>query len=226
MLNLNQNFINAIKISIKLICIICGLSGLVHGLFEILQGNQVIEMHTIAGKQMIYAIGKSNRFWEFGYAPAYTIIPNYLISGIIAMIFSASIIIYAIKFIEYRFTWIVLLLLSILQYISGGGAAQFGCAIIISIYALFINSPLKLLRKIPNKVRKFISKPWLILLIIFLIVFLHSIITEVFGFLYGVRDPNIITKSLFIMLYIMVTILPLLIISTLSYNSVKMEEIK
>ncbi len=224
--NTNQRFTNAIKIAVMLVSIICGISGIVHGLFEVFQGNKAIELHSVAGKLMIYAIGESNRFWEFGYAPAFTIIPNYLITGIIAIIISTIVIIYSANFIYFKYSWMILLLLSILQYLSGGGAAQFGCAIIISIYAMLINSRLRLWRKIPYKIRNIISKPWLILLVIFLIVFLHSIITEVFGFSYGVNDPNIISKSLFVMLYIMLTILPLLIISTLSYNSIIMDELK
>ena len=66
---------------------ICGLSGLEHGCFEILQGNIVPVIHSVSGRPMIYAIGDANRFWAYGFEYAYTIIPNYLITGILAMLF-------------------------------------------------------------------------------------------------------------------------------------------
>jgi hypothetical protein len=48
---------NATRIMASTIGVICGLSGLEHGFFEILQGNIVPEIHSISGRPMIYAIG-------------------------------------------------------------------------------------------------------------------------------------------------------------------------
>jgi len=59
--------------------VVFGLSGLGHGIFETLQGN------TPTSGQMIYAIGEGQRFWTHGYEPAFTVIPNFLLTGIAAI---------------------------------------------------------------------------------------------------------------------------------------------
>jgi len=124
--------------------VICGLSGLEHGFFEILQGNITPEIHSISGRQMIYAIGEANRFWANGFEYAYTIIPNYLITGILVMIVSLLVIVWSALFIDKKAGWLVLILLSFLQYLVGGGAAQLGPAVIVGLAAILINHPLKL----------------------------------------------------------------------------------
>ena len=51
--------------------VLVGLSGIDHGVFEMLQGNAV------PGGVLIAAIGPAQRFWEFGEETALTIISNY-----------------------------------------------------------------------------------------------------------------------------------------------------
>ncbi len=215
----NRTF-SAIRVMVTTIGIICGIAGIEHSFFEILQGNVAAEIHLINGKPMIYAIGETNRFWQYGYEYAYTVIPNYLITGIIAMLFSVAVIICSAFFIEKKFGWLIFLILSVMQYLTGGGAAQIGLVVVLGIIAIGINKPLKLWQKIiPVSVRKIIAKPWLILLILFSMVFIQSIITAIFGFLYGVQDQFIIMNSLWYMLYLMIGLFVLTVISAFSYDS-------
>ena len=71
--------ISAIGTMTSILGVICGLSGFEHGFFEMLQGNIVPK------SQMINAIGEANRFWQYGTEPAFTIIPNFFVTGILAM---------------------------------------------------------------------------------------------------------------------------------------------
>ncbi len=52
-------------------------------------------------------------------------------------------------------------------------------------------------------------------------VFCHSIVTAVFGFFYGVDNPEIINQILYGMLYFMIGLLPLVIISALAHDSLE-----
>jgi hypothetical protein len=60
--------------------VLVGLSGIEHGFFEMLQGN--IPSSDI----IIDAIGPEQRFWEYGTERALTIIPDFFVTGILAII--------------------------------------------------------------------------------------------------------------------------------------------
>jgi len=64
--------LNATHITVAIVGILCGISGIEHGFFETLQGN------TVPNKLLISAIGPANRFWPGGTETALTIIPNFL----------------------------------------------------------------------------------------------------------------------------------------------------
>jgi hypothetical protein len=216
---------SAIGVMTSILGIIFGIAGLEHGFFEILQGNVAPEIHWISGKPMIYAIGEAQRFWPYGFEYAYTVIPNFLITGILAILVSSMVILWSVGFVQKKHGWLVFLVLSTLQYLVGGGAAQYGPAIVIGLAAFWINSPLKLWRGVlPIKLRQVLAKPWLWLILVFAFVFCHSIITAVFGFFYGVSDPNLINQVAWGMLYFMMALLPLMIISAFASDSLAYDE--
>jgi hypothetical protein len=213
---------NATRVLASTIGILCGISGLEHGFFELLQGNVTPEIHIISGRPMIYAIGEANRFWQYGYEYAFTVIPNFLITGILAMIFSLLVILWSLGFVQKKYGWLIFILLSILQYLVGGGAAQLGPAVIVGLVASRINKPLKFSPAIfPIKVLQLLARPWPWLLGAFAFVFCFSIITAVFGFFFGVSDPNQINQILFGMLYFMIVTLALAIVSALAHDGLR-----
>jgi hypothetical protein len=213
---------NATRSMVTTIGILCGISGLEHGFFEILQGYTAVEYHRINGRPMIYAIGESMRFWPYGYEYAYTILPTYRIAGILAILASLLVILCAAGPLRKKYGWLLFILLSTLQYLFGGGAAQFGPAIIIGLTAIGITRPLAWPRVVfPLRLRQSLGKPWLWLLVTFAFIFCHSIITAVFGFFYGLHDPALINQVMWTMLYIMIVLLPLTILSTFSQDSLE-----
>jgi hypothetical protein len=210
---------NAMKSLTKTIGVICGISGLEHGFFEALQGNVAPEYHTISGSPMIYAIGDAQRFWKYGFEYAFTVVPDYLITGILAMAISLLVVFCSVRFLDKKFGWLGFIVLSVLQYLTGGGAAQFGPAIMMGLVAITIRHPLKWRRATCPGLRRALAWPWLWLLILFAFVFCHSIVTAVFGFFYGVNDPEIINQILWGMLDVMIILLPLAMISALVRDS-------
>ena len=94
------------------------LSGVNHGIFEILQGN------TPTNGLVISAIGEAQRFWLEGHEPAFTIIPNFMITGILSIIVGLAIVIWSIWFLPTKNGRRVYLGLFILSSLVGGGIGQ------------------------------------------------------------------------------------------------------
>jgi hypothetical protein len=86
-----------------------GIAGLEHGYYEILQGN--IRPDRI----MIVSMGPPcvpEEIWN-SCEPATTIIPNYLHTGILAMLLGLAMIIWSVGFVQRRRGGLVMILLSI-----------------------------------------------------------------------------------------------------------------
>ena len=89
--------LNATRVIATTIGVIFGLSGINHGSFEFLQGN------TPTDGFIIQAIGEAQRFWGLGTEEAFTIIPNFLITGILSMILGLTIVIWSLWFIQTKY---------------------------------------------------------------------------------------------------------------------------
>jgi hypothetical protein len=59
--------------------VMLGLAGLDHGIFEILQGNMP------TGGLLIQAIGDAQQIWFHSREEAFTLIPNFLLTGLAAV---------------------------------------------------------------------------------------------------------------------------------------------
>jgi hypothetical protein len=104
------------RITASAIGVLLGLSGIInHGIFEVLQGN------TPTNGVFIEAISEKYRFWIHGTEAAFTIIPNFLITGICAIIAGLSVIFWSLKYIHIKNGASVFLSLLILQTLVGGG---------------------------------------------------------------------------------------------------------
>jgi hypothetical protein len=153
-----------------------GLAGIDHGVFEILQGN------VPPSSLLIAAIGPDERFWVYGEETALTIIPSFMISGILAVILGIAVMVWAIGFVDRKFGAGVLMLLSIALFLVGGGFAPIFMALVASLTASRIHKPLKFWRAVlPDGLQKFLRKIWLGTLIAFVIIFVFSVIVAIFG---------------------------------------------
>jgi hypothetical protein len=170
-----KNF-SATRIVASTFGVLVGLAGIDHGIFEILQGN------VAPPEIMIAAIGPAYQFWEHGRETALTIVPNFLVTGILAVIFGILVILWAGYFIERKYSAGVLLLLSITLFLVGGGFAPIFLAILASLAATRINKPLKFWRMVlPGFLRRFLGKIWLVVLITLVLVYMISIVVAIFG---------------------------------------------
>jgi hypothetical protein len=166
----------ATRITASTLGILVGLAGVDHGIFEILQGNVPPD------GVMIEAIGEAQRFWEYGVETALTIVPSFLISGILSVILGIIVVVWAGWFVDKKGGPAILMALSISLFLVGGGFAPIFMALIASLTATRIHANLKFWRKLlPDIVGKFLGALWLAILVIFVIVFVFSVEIAIFG---------------------------------------------
>lgn len=209
-----KNRTNAARIVASTFGVLVGLAGIEHGFFEILQGD--VE----PGSIMIEAIGSAQRFWEYGVETALTLIPSFLLSGILSIIVGLMVIVWSIVFIDRKHGGWVLFLLCIILFMVGGGFAPIFMSILASITATRINKPLKDLgRALPESVLRFLSNIWLWSLIAFVVLFIISVEIAIFGWpINAFFDAQTSLNYLNILAYVMLGLMILSVITGLVHD--------
>ena len=194
-----------------------GLAGINHGLFEVLQGNVKPEGYFIS------AIGPSQRFWEYGFETALTIVPNIMVTSILAVAFGILVTIWSFLYIDRSFGPGILLVLSIILFLVGGGFGPIFMAIIASLTATRINKPaVKLVDILPTRLNKLLAKIWFGVLVVFMVVFLISVEIAVFGWpltLYFNADTTL--KYLNSIAYVMLALMLLAVFTGLVHDAIE-----
>lgn len=100
--------------------VLVGIGSIEHGLLECLQGFRPTP------GLIINALGSGYRWtlWKQGGEGAFTLIPNFLVTGIVATLFGLLTIILSLRFIHSLYAPIVLLSLGVASFLTGGGVAQ------------------------------------------------------------------------------------------------------
>lgn len=185
---------SATKVVVLAFGIMLGIAGIEHGIGEIFQGN------IAPGGMVIKSWGESKLFSILMGEPAMTIIPNLLITGVLAIIVSLSIMVWAVVFVQRKNGGLVLILLSILLLLVGGGFGPPLIGIIIGAAGTRINAPLPWWRKrLSVNTRRLLSKLWPWSLIASLLSYFYMFpVSIILWHFFGVYNPNIILSvSLF-----------------------------
>jgi len=182
------NVNRAVQAVVATLGVIFGLGGMGHGFFEALQGN------TPTGGLVIDAIGEAHRMWLHGNEPAFTLIPNFLLSGVAAMVVGLAVMIWSAGFLHKKHASVVFLSLFILLFLVGGGIGQVIFFTIGWLMCMRIRKPLRWWKKVlPTGMRTFISKLWRPFLIASSLCILYALQIAIFGYVPGVSDPDIIS---------------------------------
>jgi MFS family permease len=194
--------------------VLVGLAGIDHGIFEILQGNSP------TSGTMISAIGPQQRFWEYGLETAFTIVPTFLATGILAVVVGIVVAVWSALYLDRKHGALILMLLSVLLFLVGGGFAPIFMALIASLTASRIHKPLDWWRKIlPGVLRKFLAKIWSGVLITFVVVFVISVGIAIFGWpLTELFDADTAFNYLNVLSYVMVGLMLLSSLSALAHD--------
>ena len=177
-----------ILVVVATMAIIFGIGGIGHGFFEALQG------FTPTNGLVIHAIGEANRMWEYGNEPAFTVIPNFLITGIASMAVGLAVIVWSVGFLHRRNGPTVLLLLFVLLFMVGGGIGQVVFFSIIWVFSTFIHKQLK-----PSKsektggLRKKTARFWQPFLVASSVAIVFALEIAIFGLVPFVKNPDTIS---------------------------------
>ncbi len=203
----------ATRINVATLGTIFGISGMSHGFFEILQGS------VPTGGLLISAIGEGQKMWPHGDEPAFTLIPNFLFTGITAMIVGLTIIIWSLSFVHKKNGPTVLILLFILLLVVGGGVAQILFFPFIWLVSTRINHPLSWWRRIlPIKIQESLAKLWPSFLVISSALLVFALEIAVTGFIPAMNNPEIVLSVMLICLLAEVVVLPLAFISGFAHD--------
>jgi len=142
--------------------IFAGFGGLEHGYFEILQGN--VRPESI----MITSMGAPcvpEKIWHVC-EPAMTIIPNFLVTGILSMVLGLLTMVWAATLVQRQRGGTILALLSLGLLLFGGGLIPPVIGIIGGVIGNKINTPLK---KQPGPAWRLLANVWPLTIILFFV---------------------------------------------------------
>ena len=178
--------LNATRVTATTIGVFFGLfSGVNHGFFELLQGNKPTD------GLVINAIGEAQRFWVEGTEPAFTLIPNFMLTGIASIIVGLVIVIWSIWFLPSKYGRTVFLGLFVLSFLVGGGIGQAFFFIPAWAFATRMDKPLTWWRKVlPRNTWPVLSRLWIVSLVLATIAMLIGLEMAIFGYFPGITDSE------------------------------------
>jgi hypothetical protein len=141
----------AIRIVASTFGAVLALAGIEHGIGEILQGP------VAAASPLIESWPNAEAFEILAGEPAMTLVPNLLVSGILTVIVSAAVAVWAVGFVHRRHGGLVLIGLSLLLLAVGGGFGPPLLGIVIGIGATRIGAPSSAR---PGPVGRALSRAW------------------------------------------------------------------
>ena len=162
-----------------------GVSGLDHGFFEALQGN------TPTSGLIVQAIGPAQRMWIHGTEEAFTLVPNFLVTGILAMVVGLLTIAWSIGFIDRPNGSRVLALLGGLMFLVGGGIGMLVFLLFGWAVARRIHRPLTSWQSVlPAGACRILARAWPGLVAVGLALYAFALEVAIVGFVPAVSDPD------------------------------------
>ncbi len=134
---------------------VVALAGVEHGVGEMLQGGVAPE------QVMILSWPESDAFSLLGGEPAMTVVPNLLITGILAILASLVLFAWATLFIHRRHAGVVLMALSVVLLLVGGGIAPPAIGLALGFTATRIHTPVRWWRTRPaGRIPRMLARAW------------------------------------------------------------------
>ncbi|MHA1136141.1 MAG: hypothetical protein ACTSSE_06600 [Candidatus Thorarchaeota archaeon] len=173
--NSPEQNLSGLRIVVAAFGILSGLTGMIAGIFEILQGNVAPSSFEISSIGSTYSMAD-----DFTYH-ATTLIPNFLVTGILAFIVSFTVMIWSVKFVERKYGVFTLFILCISQVLVGG-AWVIDIAIIMCLLATRINKPLNWWRShLIGRTRDWFAKLFPLSLVCYAIISGAMLVFTIFG---------------------------------------------
>jgi hypothetical protein len=156
-----------------------------HGVFEARQGYRA------TGGLVIAAVGEAHRMWKYGGEHAFTIIPNFLLTGILAILVGLSIAAWSMAFLDRPRGSTVFLLLAVALLAVGGGVAQVVFSAVAWAVATRIHRRHDWLRAcLPRGARRGLAATWGWMLAGATFLSALALTVAMTGFVPGLSDPE------------------------------------
>jgi hypothetical protein len=206
-----SNFYNtATRAIASTLGVLVGIGSIDHGLLECLQGWRPTP------GPIVNALGSGYSWtvWAQGGEGAFTLIPNFLATGIVATLLGLVMIFWALRFLQARHGPAVFLLFGVASFLTGGGVAQVVLFTLTWGVATRIRASLAFWRWfIPTPVRPPLGCLWPWTLGAASALFLAALEIAVFGYVPGVTEQ---TRLLHICWSILAVALALYLLSIFS----------
>ena len=163
--------------------VLVGIGSIDHGLLECLQGFRPTP------GLIVNALGSGYRWtvWKQGGEGAFTLIPNFLVTGVIATLLGLLMIVWSLRFMHLPRGPIVFLALGVASFLTGGGVAQIVLFTLTWGVATRIGATLDFWRwVIPSGLRCALGRLWPWTLCVSTLSFLVALEIAVFGYVPGV----------------------------------------
>lgn len=146
---------NATRIIATTFGVMTGLSGLEHGIGEVLQGNRA------PAGLVIESWPDSEVMRSLGGEPALTLVPNLLVAGMLTILVALAILVWTVAFLPRKHGGLILMLLSLILLLVGGGFGPPLCGLIAGLVATRINAPFAWWRAhLSVKTRHVLARVW------------------------------------------------------------------
>lgn len=165
--------------------VLVGVGSIDHGLLECLQGNRATP------GLIVNALGPGYGWtvWRQGGEGAFTLVPNFLATGILATLMGVALIVWSLRFIDRRHGTGVFLLLGVGSFLVGGGVAQVVLITLNWAVATRIRGSLGFWRwLIPAVARRALGGTWRWSLVGGTVLFLVALEIAVVGYVPGVTS--------------------------------------
>ncbi len=170
----------ATRITTTVIGVLLALGGLDHGVFEILHGNAP------TGGVFIQAIDAPMQWWIHGGEEAFTLVPNFLATGVLAVAVSVGILVLSLFFIDRRYGMHAFLLLCVLLTLVGGGVGHVPFFLVAWAYGSRMRSPLAWWRRsLRPAARRPLAALWPYTLAVAVVCWLGAVEIAIWGFVPG-----------------------------------------
>jgi hypothetical protein len=191
-----QRSSNATKMVVAMFGVLIGFAGVEHGIFEVLQGNTAPE------GIFVDAIGPNWKFWEEASEPTLTLIPNFFVTGLVAITLGVIMIIWSTKFMERRHGTTIFLTLH------------------ASAAATRINQPLNWWKAhLPGKGG--FAKAYPAILIVYAAIFFIAVGMQIIG---SPFDVAMTTNLVWVFALAMLVMLPITVIIGFAYDAIKLQK--
>lgn len=146
---------NATRVTVSTFGAIAAMAGVEHGIGELLQGN------VAPGGLVFESWAGSDLFRILAGEPALTLVPNLLVSGLLTILFSLTLLFWAVWFVEREHAGLVIIGLSLVLFLVGGGFGPPLLGIIVGATATRVCAPLPWWRaRLAGRRQSFLATLW------------------------------------------------------------------